>query len=64
VDLPEITSVQKLTIKPGDRLVVTAAGNLTPEGAELVRERVRAALDLDQDVKILVLGSGDVPGQR
>jgi hypothetical protein len=40
--LPEITEVQRVTLKPGDRLAVRVAGRITPQQADMIRQRVMA----------------------
>jgi hypothetical protein len=53
--LPEITEVQRLTIRPGDHLVVRAPGTLTPEMVFQIRRRIG---NLWPDVPVLVLDRG------
>jgi len=57
-ELPEITDVQRLTLKPGDRIVVRSPERLSPATAELVLERVRTILRLPDDVPVLLLADG------
>ena len=57
-DLPEITEVQRLVLKPGDRLIVRSPERLTMATAARVNERVRAILRLPDDVAVLVLPDG------
>jgi hypothetical protein len=57
-DLPEITDVQRLTLKPGDRLVVRSPDRLSAQAADMIRQRVIAAFALDPDAPVLVLPSG------
>jgi hypothetical protein len=54
VKLPEITEVERLTLKPGDFLIVHVGRRPDPRTAAMVREQVQAAIRRD-DVKILVL---------
>jgi len=54
-ELPEITDVQRLTLKPGDRLAVRVDRRLTPETAARIREVVEAAYP---GVPVLVLEPG------
>jgi hypothetical protein len=42
-ELPEITEVQRVTLKPGDRLAIRVAGRITPDQAAMIKERVTAA---------------------
>jgi hypothetical protein len=56
--LPEITAVQRLEIRPGDRLVVTVGEPLTPDAVPRVQAHVRAALRLAPDFPVLVLPAG------
>jgi hypothetical protein len=58
VNLPEITDVQRLTVKPGDRLVIRAAAKLDAATAAHLLERVRVGLGLPDDVHVVVLDSG------
>jgi hypothetical protein len=58
VNLPEITEVQRLTIKPGDRLVIRADQVLTAESASRLTQMARARLQLPEDVPVFVLGLG------
>jgi hypothetical protein len=53
--LPEITEVQRLTLKPGDRLIVRSPDRISNEVAALVAIRVRRVLRLPDDVPVLVL---------
>lgn len=54
----EITDVQRLTLKPGDRLVVRTGEKLSPEVAATLREHLHGWLGLPDDVRIVVLDSG------
>lgn len=54
--LPEITDVQRLTLKPGDRVIVRAPGHLTPQAVDMLRARMRAWLP--DGVQALVLDGG------
>jgi hypothetical protein len=56
--LPEITEVQRLTLKPGDRLIVRSPDLMSHEMAALVAGRVRRVLRLPDDVPVLVLPEG------
>lgn len=57
-ELPEITEVQRLTLKPGDRIIVHVQGHVNAQMAHLVKERVRTELRLSADVGVLVLDEG------
>jgi hypothetical protein len=57
-DLPEITDVRRLAIRPGDRLVITSPEWLSRQDIAETSARVRAALQLPDDVPVVVLGSG------
>jgi hypothetical protein len=54
----EITEVQRLTVKPGDRIVVRTAAKLSAATAAALLDRVRVRLDLPDDVRVVVLDSG------
>jgi len=56
--LPEITEVQRLTVKPGDRLVLRTDAKLAADTAAYLLERVRHRLDLPDDVRVVILDSG------
>jgi hypothetical protein len=56
--LPEITEVQRLTVKPGDRLIIRTDAKLSAQTAEYLLERVRHRLDLPDGVRVVVLDSG------
>jgi hypothetical protein len=57
--LPEITEIQRLRYSPGDRLIVrTTLDVLTaPQSAEIQR-RIRAYLEVPDDVPVVVLPAG------
>jgi hypothetical protein len=54
-ELPEITEVQRITLKPGDRLAVRSASRLTPDTARRIKEVVEATWP---GVPVLVLDDG------
>ena len=54
--LPEITEVQRLTLRPGDILAVRTDAALSPADAESIREWLRERLP--DDVQVLVLDRG------
>ena len=52
-ELPEITDVQRLRLEPGDRLIVRIGERkISPQTADLVKQRVRAMLHLDDSVPL------------
>jgi hypothetical protein len=54
--LPEITNVQRLILKPGDRVVVRVPGRLTGQSAAMLMERLRAWLP--EGVQAMILDDG------
>jgi hypothetical protein len=52
VDLPEIAEVKRLTVRPGDKLVVRLVRRPDEHEAHEIRERVQAILG----APVLVLG--------
>jgi len=54
----EITDVQRLTVKPGDRLIVRVPAKLDAATAARLLEVVRARLDLPDDVLVVILDGG------
>lgn len=60
MDLPEITEVQRLTIRPGDTLVIKLAVSvLDRKTADDMTGQLREFLELDPSIKILILPQGD-----
>jgi len=57
-DLPEITDVQRLALKPGDRLIIRTDEKLRADTAAYLLEAVRYRLALPDDVHAVVLDSG------
>jgi hypothetical protein len=57
-ELPEITEVQRLTLRPGDRIIVRTPERLDMATAERVHHRVLAVLQLPDDFPLLVLPEG------
>ncbi len=57
-DLPEITEVQRLTVKPGDRLIVRTDEKLSPETVAALRKHLHSWLGLPDDVRVLILDGG------
>ena len=56
--LPEITEIRRLTVKPGDRLIVRTDAKLDAATAARMLEQVRARLGLPDDVRVVILDSG------
>jgi hypothetical protein len=54
----DITDVQRLTLKPGDRIVVRTDAKLSAQTADGLLERVRAGLGIPDDVHVVILDSG------
>jgi len=54
----EITDVQRLTVKSGDRLIVRVPVKLDAATAARMLEVVRARLDLPDDVLVVILDGG------
>ena len=52
----QITGIQRLVLKPGDRLVVRTPDRLTAEGAVMLRERLLGWVP--GGVEILILDAG------
>jgi hypothetical protein len=59
MNLPEITDVQRLRLRPGDRLVVRAEGLIDMAQAEEIGRSVRGILRLPAQMPVLVTG-GDI----
>jgi hypothetical protein len=57
--LPDITEVQRLTLKPGDRLIVRVEGVVSADQAGEMAHIVRDLLQLPADTPVLVTG-GDI----
>jgi len=56
--LPKITAIERITLKPGDALAIRFPGQIDAQQAERVISRVRATLRLDESVPILILPAG------
>jgi hypothetical protein len=54
----EITDVQRLTLKPGDRLIIRTDAKLRADTADYLLEVVRHRLGIPDDVRVMVLDSG------
>ena len=54
--LPEVTEVQRLELKPGDRIVVRVADRLSMRVADILRTRVSEWLP--PGVEVLILDQG------
>jgi hypothetical protein len=61
VDLSKISQVERVTVRPGDCIIVHLAARDLPtaEAAREARRDVRASLRLPEDVGVLVLGRDD-----
>lgn len=57
-ELPPITEVKRLRLRPGDRLIVRTEFALTEYDADVLKSKVREILKLSKDIPILVLGFG------
>jgi hypothetical protein len=57
-ELPEITAVERLTLRPGDALAIRFPGQISFDQARHVIDRVRATLRLDDSFPILILPAG------
>lgn len=57
-ELPGITAVERLTLRPGDALVIRFPGQISQQQADRVIARVRATLGLDESVPVLILPAG------
>lgn len=58
MNLPEITEVQRLALKPGDRIVIRADQVLTAQQAAELTQMARVRLRLPKDAPVFVLGKG------
>ena len=57
--IPEITEISRITINPGDRLIVRVAdGLLTAAQADLIEQRLRARLQLPVSVRVAIIVGG------
>jgi hypothetical protein len=54
----EITDVQRLAVKPGDRLIVRTSEKLQPGVAAGLLEVIRARLGIPDDVRVVILDCG------
>jgi hypothetical protein len=57
MELPEVATAARLSLRPGDRLVLTFARPLTDAGYHSVLSQVKT-WNLPEDVKVIVLDSG------
>ena len=55
MNLPEITEVQRLTLKPGDRLIVRVPDRIDAATAARMLEVIRGRLGLPDDARIMIL---------
>lgn len=58
MNLPEITEVQRLIVKPGDRIIVRTEARLDMATVDYMKRHVRASLGLADDFPVLILGDG------
>ncbi len=58
MNLPEITEVQRLALKPGDRIIVRSPERLDPATVDYVKRKALAVLQLPDDFPLLVLPDG------
>ena len=58
MNLPEVTDVQRLTLKPGDRIIVRVPVHIDMATADRMKERVRVILKLPDDVPVLIMDGG------
>lgn len=69
MNLPEITAAERLTLRPGDALVIRFPGQISRHEADRVTARVRATLKLDDAIPVLILPAGasaevvEMPGE-
>lgn len=56
--LPEITAVERLTLRPGDALVIRFPVPINQAQLDRVTEAVRVRLKLGEAIQVLVLDSG------
>jgi len=54
----EITDVQRLTLKPGDRIVVRVPEKIDDAMGARLYEAIRARLDIPGDVPLVILDGG------
>jgi hypothetical protein len=57
-ELPEITEVERLTLRPGDRLAVHVDAEIDAETAAYIQLRVQAVLGVEFPVIVLSRGFG------
>jgi hypothetical protein len=55
---PEITAVERLTLRPGDALVIRIPVPISQQQLNWIIEVVRVRLKLDEAIPVLVLDSG------
>jgi hypothetical protein len=56
--LSDVTDLQRLSLQPGDALVVRVPGRVSSASADAITGRLRAVLGLDDTTRILVLSDG------
>ena len=57
MELPEVATAARLSLRPGDRLVLTFDARLTPEEYDTLSVQVKD-WGLPDDVKVIVLEGG------
>lgn len=55
---PEVTEVKRLTIRPGDRIIITCDTRLSEYDYDMLRSLCREFLALPDDIPLLVLPGG------
>ncbi|HET9969444.1 MAG TPA: hypothetical protein VFQ68_14510 [Streptosporangiaceae bacterium] len=58
MSLPEITEVRRLTVKPGDRLIIRTDAKLSAASAAALIGQFRSRLGLPDDVRVVILDCG------
>jgi hypothetical protein len=58
VSLPEVKEIQRWTLRPGDRLIVSTDQQITNDQVDRIKDIVRASLALPDDFPVLVTGPG------
>lgn len=55
MSLPEITDAERLTLRPGDALVIRFQQRIRSDDAKAIEERVRVILRLEDSTPVLIL---------
>ena len=58
MSLPEVKEIQRWTLRPGDRLIVSTDRHVTPDQIAAIKDTVRRSLALPDDFPVLVTGPG------